>query len=304
MIGALFIGLIVGIVAKFLMPGKDPGGFIITTLLGIAGAGFAHWLGSTMDVYQEVEPSGIYRSCHWRHAVTVDLQNDFRKENSMTNKLYFFLILPLLVGCQNPLKKAVRNVEYSAYELVGVQKRDLLKTRLIDVRDDQQKAGEEFQDALTRLRTTYGSSGSQFEKQYDSLKASYDRSQSRAEAVHKSVKKVENVAKDLFDEWDKEIDQIETQSFKQKSRQSLKTTQTHFSQLLKALNVAESKMDVVLKKLKDYTLFMKHNLNAQAIDTLKKESDRIQVDIDQLKKDMDKSIEASQQFIDRLNEKK
>ena len=43
-IWTILIGFIVGVVAKFLMPGKDPGGFIITTLLGIAGAWVGSWL--------------------------------------------------------------------------------------------------------------------------------------------------------------------------------------------------------------------------------------------------------------------
>ncbi|RYZ88794.1 MAG: GlsB/YeaQ/YmgE family stress response membrane protein, partial [Proteobacteria bacterium] len=59
MIWAVVIGLIVGIVAKFLMPGKDPGGFIITALLGIGGAAFATWLGQTMGMYREGEPAGF-----------------------------------------------------------------------------------------------------------------------------------------------------------------------------------------------------------------------------------------------------
>jgi uncharacterized membrane protein YeaQ/YmgE (transglycosylase-associated protein family) len=55
----LLIGLVVGIVAKFLMPGRDPGGFIITTLIGIAGAFVAHAIGRAMGWYAEGEPAGF-----------------------------------------------------------------------------------------------------------------------------------------------------------------------------------------------------------------------------------------------------
>lgn len=58
----LLIGLVVGIVAKMLMPGRDPGGFIITTLLGIAGAFVAHAIGRAMDWYAEGEPAGFIAS--------------------------------------------------------------------------------------------------------------------------------------------------------------------------------------------------------------------------------------------------
>ena len=61
-IGTLIIGLLVGIVAKFLMPGKDPGGFIITTLLGIVGAVIAHCIGLKMGWYANGEPAGFIAS--------------------------------------------------------------------------------------------------------------------------------------------------------------------------------------------------------------------------------------------------
>jgi uncharacterized membrane protein YeaQ/YmgE (transglycosylase-associated protein family) len=56
------IGLIVGIVAKLLMPGRDPGGFIITALLGIAGAFVAHAIGRAMGWYAEGQPAGFIAS--------------------------------------------------------------------------------------------------------------------------------------------------------------------------------------------------------------------------------------------------
>ncbi len=58
----IIIGLIVGIIAKFLMPGKDPGGFIITILIGIAGALVAGFLGRALGWYSEGEPAGFIAS--------------------------------------------------------------------------------------------------------------------------------------------------------------------------------------------------------------------------------------------------
>ena len=58
----ILIGLLIGIVAKFLMPGKDPGGFIITTLLGIAGAFVAKYIGQALNWYQQGEPAGFIAS--------------------------------------------------------------------------------------------------------------------------------------------------------------------------------------------------------------------------------------------------
>ena len=54
-IGNIIIGFLAGLVAKLLMPGRDPGGFIITTLLGIAGAFVATWLGRQIGWYGETD---------------------------------------------------------------------------------------------------------------------------------------------------------------------------------------------------------------------------------------------------------
>ena len=62
MLWTLIVGLIVGAIAKMLMPGKDPGGIIITMLLGIAGAFFANFLGSSMGYYDANEPAGLVAS--------------------------------------------------------------------------------------------------------------------------------------------------------------------------------------------------------------------------------------------------
>lgn len=58
----ILIGLIVGAVAKLLMPGKDPGGFIVTILLGIAGSLVGTWLGRAAGMYQEGQSAGFVMS--------------------------------------------------------------------------------------------------------------------------------------------------------------------------------------------------------------------------------------------------
>jgi uncharacterized membrane protein YeaQ/YmgE (transglycosylase-associated protein family) len=59
LLGWIVFGLIVGVVAKLLMPGRDPGGFIVTTLLGIVGAALGGWLGRAMGLYSADEPAGF-----------------------------------------------------------------------------------------------------------------------------------------------------------------------------------------------------------------------------------------------------
>ena len=58
-IGTILVGLIAGIIAKFLLPGRDPGGCIITILLGIAGAFIATYLGKLLGIYEPGDTAGF-----------------------------------------------------------------------------------------------------------------------------------------------------------------------------------------------------------------------------------------------------
>jgi hypothetical protein len=221
----------------------------------------------------------------------------FYKTLLSLRKLWLLTLLIPITACENPLKKAARNVEYSAYELVGVEKRDLLKKRVDKAREEQKEAGKDFQDALARLKAVYGFEGGKLEKEYDRLNDSYQKASDQAQNVHQSIDRVETVAKDLFAEWEKEIDQMETASLKSKSRQQLAQTQNKYAEMDAALKKSESKMGPILQKLKDHVLYLKHNLNAQAIASLKGEAGHIQGDIETLINDMNKSIESADQFI-------
>jgi uncharacterized membrane protein YeaQ/YmgE (transglycosylase-associated protein family) len=57
-LGWIFIGLVAGVLGKLIMPGKDPGGFIVTILLGIAGALFAGFLGQALGIYAQGQAAG------------------------------------------------------------------------------------------------------------------------------------------------------------------------------------------------------------------------------------------------------
>ncbi len=59
---AIIIGFFVGLIARFLMPGKDSAGFIVTTLLGIAGAVVGKYLGQVLGMYKDNEPAGFIMS--------------------------------------------------------------------------------------------------------------------------------------------------------------------------------------------------------------------------------------------------
>lgn len=61
-LGVILVGFVIGLIARAVMPGKDPGGFILTTLLGIAGALIGTFLGQGLGLYLPGEPAGFLMS--------------------------------------------------------------------------------------------------------------------------------------------------------------------------------------------------------------------------------------------------
>jgi hypothetical protein len=193
-----------------------------------------------------------------------------------------------------------RSMMYSAYEKVGVYKRDLLKKRVVAARDEEKGAQQEFKDALTRMKELTGFEGGELEKRYRQLQSDYDDAAARVAEVHKRIQDVETVAGDLFAEWDKENRQIETDALRQVSRQQLNDTRQRYDEMLVALKRSEQSMDPVLHKLRDYVLALKHTLNAQAIAALGGESAKIQADVARLIEDMNASIMRADEFIRQM----
>ena len=204
------------------------------------------------------------------------------------------LLATLLPSC------GCRSAYYAAYEKFGVHKRDLLKKRVTAARDEQQAAGEQFKDALTRLKEITKFEGGELEKQYNALKSELDDCTSRAQAVDRRIKDMHTVATDLFAEWEKEIGQIGTPSLREGSQRQLRETRERYQAVETALQKAEQSMTPVLSQFRDYVLFLKHNLNAQAVASLKGEAANIQGEISRLITQMNTSIARADEFIKTL----
>ena len=164
-------------------------------------------------------------------------------------------------------------------------------------REDQAKASEEFKDALTRIKELTGFQGGELENVYLQLKDDYEDCESRASVIDDRIANVEQIAADLFVEWEEEIGQMTNASFRSNSRQSLARTRERYNQLHRAMVQARSRMDPVLSRLNDYVLYLKHNLNAQAVGALGSEMGRIEADVDMLVRDIERSIEAADTFL-------
>lgn len=198
----------------------------------------------------------------------------------------------ILGGCQSAY--------YGAAEKVGYHKRDILVDRVEASRDAQQDAEEEFQSALEQLSTMIDFDGGDLEDMYDDMVDVYDDSSDAAEEVQERIDAVEHVAKSLFREWEEEIQQYSNARLKADSEAKLRETRRRYDGMIAALRKSEAKMAPVLTALNDNVLYLKHNLNAQAVASLKVEFKAIESDIEALIAEMRRAIASSDAFIESM----
>jgi len=211
----------------------------------------------------------------------------------MLKSITLAVILLSLTACQSAY--------YNAMEKVGVHKRDILVDRVESARDAQGEAQQEFKSALEQLSSVINFDGGDIKEVYDTLNDQYLSSKDAADNVSTKIDKIEDVAQALFEEWQAEIEQYTSVKFKQSSQRQLRQTKLSYAKLVKSMRRSEQKMAPVLASLNDNVLFLKHNLNASAINAIGLEFKSLQREIQLLVNEVNKSIAESNQFIDQLN---
>ena len=213
----------------------------------------------------------------------------------MNKKLYTLLVLLIfLSGCETAY--------YNAWEKVGVHKRDILIDRIEDTKDAQEDAQKEFKDALEQYRSVVNFDGGNLEKHYNKLNAEYEDSKQAAEKISEHIRSVENVAEDLFEEWEKELGQYNSASLRESSAKQLQDTRYQYQRLLRSMKNAEKSVEPVLRTLSDQVLYLKHNLNARAISAMKGEVNTVSSDVNQLIARMQASIDQADAFIKTIKQ--
>jgi hypothetical protein len=205
-----------------------------------------------------------------------------------------------LCGISLTLFSGCASTYYNAWEKAGFHKRDILVSRVENTRDSQQDAQEEFKDALEQFGSVVALQNTDLKQAYDQLSAEYEDSESAAQEVSDRINSVESVAEALFKEWGKEIEQYTNPDFKRSSSNQLRDTRSRYEGMLATMRRSEQSMQPVLATFRDNVLFLKHNLNAQAIGSLKGEFASLQDDIAVLIREMNRSIAESDKFIAEL----
>lgn len=207
-----------------------------------------------------------------------------------------FLLLSLLLsaGCST--------VYYDTMEKVGVHKRDILVDRVESARDAQTEAQEQFKSALEQFASVIKVEETDLKSAYEKLNDEFEESQSAADDVSSRIDKVESVADALFEEWQEELDLYQNKNLKAASAKKMRATKKRYGQMLKSMHQAEKTMQPILDSFRDNVLFLKHNLNAQAIGALRGEFSNLKSDIGKLIKRMNQSIARSNSFIESLQQ--
>ncbi len=201
--------------------------------------------------------------------------------------------------------KQIKSVYYNARETIGGDhKRTIVVHQVEQACVNLQETRSEFEDALQRFKLLVNVNDAALDHRYHQLNRKYQVCKSKSEAVSARIRAIEEVSEALFAEWEKELDEYSNRALKNHSKLQLKLARQNYARLIKALRMAETKIQPVLSAFKDQVLYLKHNLNAQAIAALQHEVIVIGIDIAQLIQAMEKTIAEASSFVAVLSDRK
>jgi hypothetical protein len=203
------------------------------------------------------------------------------------------VMLVSLAGCTSSYYKAMRTF--------GKEKRDILVSRVKDSKKDQQQAKEQIKTTMESFQALTGFQGGQLEKNYKKLNGEYEKAADSAQKLHQRIDSIDRVSGDLFKEWQKEIDGMQDKKLKTQSSAMLRQSRLSEAGYVKAMRQTEARMTPVITAFRDQVTFLKHNLNARTIGSLKGTSAKMSTDVDVLMISLDGSMAQADALIASLS---
>ncbi len=192
---------------------------------------------------------------------------------------------------------ACQSAYYGALETIGIEKRDVLVDRVKSARKAQGQAQEAYVDALDAFRAVVAFDGGDLERTYNRLKGKAEAARGQATALGGRIDAVESVSNALFKEWETELAQYRDASLRARSREQLAQTKSRSAQVLASMRRAQASFEPALARLEDQVLFLKHNLNASAVGSIRDELPRVQADAERLKRDIEAAVAEADRFL-------
>lgn len=192
-------------------------------------------------------------------------------------------------------------IYYGAMKKLGKEKRDILVNRLVSGQKAQEEAKEQFKTTLEVFQSVTGFNGGELEKTYKKLNGTLEVADDRAKKVTEKIDAIEKVGNDLFKEWGGEIAAMSNASLRNQSQTLLRQTERRHMQHLRTMRISEEKMAPVLRAFRDQVVFLKHNLNAKAISSLKQTAAGLDKEVAALVKDLEASVKEADTYIATLS---
>ncbi len=189
---------------------------------------------------------------------------------------------------------------YATMQKLGKEKRDILVQRVKDSKKDQEDTKEKLQTTMESFQALTGFQGGSLEKSYKKLNSDYESAAGQVAKLHDRIQSIDKVSGDLFTEWQGEINQMRNAKLKARSTGMLKDSQTRQAVIMKAMRNTETRITPVMASFHDQVLFLKHNLNARAIGSLKGTSAQMDTDVTALMKSIDGSMAEADNLINSL----
>ncbi|MGD0306430.1 MAG: DUF2959 family protein [Candidatus Acidiferrales bacterium] len=189
---------------------------------------------------------------------------------------------------------------YKTMQKLGKEKRDILVQRVKDSKKDQEDTKEKLQTTMESFQALTGFQGGSLEKSYKKLNSDYESAADQVGKLHDRIQSIDKVSNDLFTEWQGEINQMSNAKLKARSAAMLKDSQARQASFMKAMRNTETRIAPVMAAFHDQVLFLKHNLNARAIGSLKGTSAKMDTDVTALMKSIDGSMAEADNLINSL----
>jgi hypothetical protein len=194
----------------------------------------------------------------------------------------------------------VQRVQYSVLEKAGIHKRDILVDRIEKTSETQQETKEQFQSAYEELASLVNVDGGSLEKKYKRMAKAVSASEEQAQELDDRIKSVNGVAGALFKEWQQELIEYQSASLRRTSEANLNSTKQRYAVIYSKMQASQQRVEPILRVLQDNTLYLKHNLNARAVNSLSSEVLVIEDKVAILIQQMEASINESKNFIDAM----
>jgi chromosome segregation ATPase len=203
--------------------------------------------------------------------------------------------------CLAFLATGCNSLFYKTMKTLGKEKRDILVSRVKDAQKDQQQTKEKLKTTMESFQQLTGFQGGSLEKSYKRLNSNYEDAASEAGKLHDKIQAIDQVSQDMFKEWQSEINQMKNPQLRSQSSALLRDAKTRQASYMRAMRKTEDKITPVLAAFHDQVLFLKHNLNAQAIGSLKNTTANIQTNVADLIQSIDDSSAEADNLISTLS---